>query len=45
MISQNSLKKKKKIGGIKRTGTIITERQFEKSTEIIDESKMQASGT
>ena len=29
----------------KKNGTIITDRQFEKSTEIIDESKMQASGT
>ena len=44
MISQNSLKQKKN-GGIKRTGTMITARQFEKSTEITDESKMQASGT
>ena len=36
---------KEKNGGIKRTGTMITARQFEKSTEITDESKMQASGT
>ena len=36
---------KEKNGRFKRTGTMITARQFEKSTEITDESKMQASGT
>ena len=36
---------KEKKWRIKRTGTMITARQFEKSTEITDESKMQASGT
>ena len=45
MIKSKQFEKEKKIGGIKRTGTIITERQFEKSTEITDELKMQASGT
>ena len=36
---------KEKNRGINRTETVITARQFEKSTEITDESKMQASGT